>query len=133
MILVDTNVVVDILGNDPDWAAWSTAAFERAAASDTLAINDIVCAELSAGYGRAEELEADLARLALPLVRLPREALFLAGLAFRRYRALRGSKSNMLADFFIGAHAAVARSAVLTRDNRRIRTYFPTVSTISPP
>ncbi len=132
MILLDTNVVVDILGGDPRWSAWSMDAMEDAAAKDDIAIDDIVYAELSAGYRSVEQLEAALDRLQLPLVRIPRGAFFLAGQAFRRYRASGGTKSNVLPDFFIGAHAAVESAALLTRDPKRIRTYFPTVRVIAP-
>lgn len=132
MILVDTNVVVDILGGDPKWGAWSTAALDAAAARDQPAIDDIVYAELAAGYADASALEAALNALNLPMVRVPVEALFLAGHAFRRYRRLGGTRSNVLSDFFIGAHAAVAAATLLTRDSGRVRSYFPTVAVIEP-
>jgi hypothetical protein len=45
---------------------------------------------------------------------------------------LGGTKTNVLSDFFIGAHAAVARATLLTRDVKRVRPYFPTVTLISP-
>jgi hypothetical protein len=133
MILVDTNVVVDILGNDPDWESWSSSALDRAFAADNVAINDIIYAELSAGFSTVEQLENALDNLRLALVPLPRGALFLAGQAFRRYRSLGGGKANVLSDFFIGAHAAVSVATLLTRDPGRIRTYFPTVTLICPP
>jgi predicted nucleic acid-binding protein len=132
VILVDTNVVVDILAGDPRWGALSTAALDAAAARDKPAIDDIVYAELAAGYANALFLETALAALNLPLVRIPVEALFLAGHAFRRYRHSGGTRSNVLADFFIGAHAAVAGAALLTRDTKRVRAYFPTVKLIEP-
>lgn len=132
MILVDTSVVVDILGGDPKWGAWSSASLAAAAARDRLAINDIVYAELAPGYADAKSLDAALGALGLPLERIPQEALFLAGHAFRRYRRSGGTRSNVLADFFIGAHAAVAGAALLTRDTKRVRAYFPTVRLLEP-
>ena len=50
------------------------------------------------------------------MIEIPRPALFLAGKAFVRYRRQGGRKENVLADFFIGAHAAVSRCQILTRD-----------------
>ena len=64
---------------------------------------------------------------------IPRVALFLAGKAFVRYRKQRGAKANVLSDFFIGEQAAVMDCAILTRDTRRYRSYFPTVALIVPP
>lgn len=132
MILVDTNVVVDILAADPRWSEWSALAFETAAAKDEVAINDPVYAELAAGYEDANTLEAALTGLGLPLLRIPVAALFLAGQAFRKYRRAGGPRSNVLPDFFIGAHAAVTNATLLTRDAKRIRSYFPKVSLIAP-
>lgn len=132
MILVDTSVVIDILGGDVNWSPWSTTALAIAGARDLLAINDIVYAELAAGFDNADALQSALDDLRLSLVRIPVEALFLAGHAFRRYRRSGGAKVNVLADFFIGAHAAVARAPLLTRDTKRIRAHFPTVDLLAP-
>lgn len=132
MILVDTNVIVDVLNADSEWAVRSLNIMDDLAMQDDLMINEIVYAELSAGYSEAADLESALGTLKLPLVRMPREALFLAGQAFRRYRRATGTKLNVLPDFFIGAHAAIEGVTLLTRDPKRIRSYFPTVELVSP-
>jgi predicted nucleic acid-binding protein len=132
MILIDTNVLVDILHDDPDWMGWSMAAFQNAFVSDSVGINDIVYAELAPGFDRMRDLDAALDTLRIPVGPIPRDALFLAGHAFKRYRAASGTKSNVLPDFFIGAHAAVDGATLLTRDPKRVRRYFPTVTIISP-
>ncbi len=132
MVLIDTNVIVDILGGDPDWAPWSSAILDEIATRDDVAINEIVYAELSPSYSDATELDTALGTLRLPMVRIPRTALFLAGRAFKHYRRSTGTKLNVLPDFFIGAHAAVEGASVLTRDPKRIRNYFPTVTLVSP-
>jgi hypothetical protein len=132
VILVDTNVLVDVLNSDPQWAARSLNALDETAKQDDVVINEVVYAELAAGYAHAEEFEAALGIVRLPLVRMPREALFLAGQAFRQYRRSGGTKLNVLPDFFIGAHAAIEGATVLTRDPKRIRSYFPTVALVSP-
>jgi hypothetical protein len=132
VILVDTNAIVDVLSDDPHWAARSSSALQTAASRDKLAINEIVYAELAAGFTGTVELESAIDRLQLRFVRLPKEALFVAGHAFRRYRHSGGPRANVLSDFFIGAHAAVTGAPLLTRDTRRIKTYFPRVSLIEP-
>ena len=73
-----------------------------------------------------------MSNLGLTLLELPRPALFLAGKAFASYRRAGGKKGNVLPDFFIGAHAAVAKLPLLTRDITRYRRYFPTVELIAP-
>jgi predicted nucleic acid-binding protein len=132
MILVDTNVLLDVLEDDPEWAEWSQAKLDSAIVTDTLAINPIIYSELSIAFGRIEELEAVIAEASLDVLPLPREALFLAGKVFLSYRRARGKKHSVLPDFYIGAHVAVAQCPILTRDVARYRTCFPTVPLITP-
>jgi predicted nucleic acid-binding protein len=130
--LVDTNVLLDLVTDDPDWADWSIEQLETAALRGPLLINDIVYAELAVRYERIERLETFLSEAGLDMVAMPRSALFLAGKVFQKYRKAGGSRSGVLPDFFIGAHAAVDRLDLLTRDTARYRTYFPTVTLIAP-
>ncbi|GHT94220.1 DNA-binding protein [Betaproteobacteria bacterium] len=132
MLLVDTNVLVDILENDPEWADWSIKQLRAQAQVYRLVINPIIYSELSLTFSTVEALDNAIAQLGLALLELPRPALFLAGKAFVRYRRQGGTKNNVLGDFFIGAHAAVSGYPVLTRDTRRYATYFPSVRLIAP-
>ena len=125
MILVDTNVLLDLVTDDTVWAAWSQQQLDLASTQDQLAINDIVYAELSIGYWRIEQLDAMIAAAGLVNAAIPRPALFLAGKAFQRYRSAGGGKTGVLPDFFIGAHAVVADIMLITRDATRYRSYFP--------
>ncbi|TWH28180.1 MULTISPECIES: type II toxin-antitoxin system VapC family toxin [unclassified Aminobacter] len=132
MTLVDTNVLLDLVTNDETWADWSIAQLEEASLRGPLVINDVVYAELSVRYERMEDLEAFIEAAGLELRPLPRSALFLAGKVFTRYRRSGGTRTGVLPDFFIGAHAAVAELPLLTRDVGRYQTYFPTVELIFP-
>lgn len=132
MLLVDTNVLVDVLENDPDWADWSIGQLRAQSKIHRLAINPVIYSELSLTFSTVEALDKTIDELGLLLLALPRPALFLAGKAFVRYRRQGGTKSNVLGDFFIGAHAAVLDSPILTRDTRRYHSYFPTVRLIVP-
>lgn len=132
MILVDTNVLLDVFEDDAEWSNWSQDQLDSASVTETLAINPVIYSELSIGFARIEELEAVIEEASLTIEDIPREALFLAGKVFLRYRRSRGTKRGILPDFYIGAHAAVMQWPVLTRDVGRYRTYFPTVSLIAP-
>ncbi len=132
MILVDTNVLLDVVSNDPQWADWSQQQLEAAAIKRRLAINAVIYAELSISFRRVEELEAVLARTRIGIEEIPREALFLAGKAFQRYKARGGARTGVLPDFFIGAHAAVLGVPLLTRDRRRYAGYFPKLELLAP-
>lgn len=131
-VLVDANVLLDILTADSTWEPWSAAAMARAAESSLLAINPIVFAEVSIGFTSIEDLDAVLPA-ELQREALPWDAAFLAGKAFLAYRRRGGPRSTPLPDFYIGAHAAVRGYALLTRDARRYRTYFPDLELIAPP
>ena len=132
MTLVDTNVLLDLAKDDPDWATWSVRQLEAAAARGALVVNPVIYAELSVGFARIEDVDAFLAATAITVEPVPLPGLFLAGKVFRQYRAQGGTRTGVLPDFFIGAHAAVARLPLLTRDVGRYRTHFPTVTLITP-
>lgn len=132
MILVDTSILVDILARNSQWRDWSLDKLELAAARDNIALNDIIYAELAADPRNVADLDAALWTLGIDHVPIPRAALFLAGQAFRVYRRQKATKSGVLSDFFIGAHAVATDAPLLTRDPGRIRSYFPTVEVIAP-
>ncbi|MEO6013014.1 MAG: type II toxin-antitoxin system VapC family toxin [Devosia sp.] len=132
MIFIDTNVLFDVVTNS-DWADWSTARLEEAELQHELVINDVVFAELSVRYSSVEATEKALAAFGAKVQVIPRAALFLAGRAYQRYRGRKGAtKTGVLPDFLIGAHASVLGIAVLTRDPDRYRTYFPKLELITP-
>jgi predicted nucleic acid-binding protein len=131
-ILVDSNVLLDVFEDDADWADWSESMLDYYRSSHILCINPVIYAEISIGFQKIEEVEKVIFGCALVLENIPREALFLAGKAFLKYRKRQGSKVSPLPDFFIGAHATVARIPLLTRDVSRYRTYFPRLRLIAP-
>jgi len=130
--LVDSNVILDLVTDDPEWAGWSADALSRAADESTLAINPLIFAEVSIRFPKIEQCDELLAPEDFVRLDLPYEAAFLAGKAFVAYRRRGGERHAPLADFYIGAHAAVRGLRLLTRDPRRYRTYFPTVTLIAP-
>ncbi|WP_284178505.1 type II toxin-antitoxin system VapC family toxin [Rhabdaerophilum sp. SD176] len=132
MILIDTNVLLDIATNDPNWAGWSIEHLDAAAMRGPVVINAVIYSEFSVGYDRIEDIERLLKDVDIGWAEIPREALFLAGKAFQQYRRQSGSRAGVLPDFFIGAHAAVSGIGLLTRDPQRYRSSFPKVSLISP-
>jgi predicted nucleic acid-binding protein len=133
LLLVDTNVLLDVLTDDPHWADWSQRQLDDWNLREALTINAVIYAELSVAFDRIEALEAVLADGGFAVAEIPREALFLAGKVFLDYRRRQGARAGVLPDFFVGAHAAVAGVSILTRDVARYRTYFPTVTLIAPP
>jgi predicted nucleic acid-binding protein len=130
--LVDTNILLDVLSDDPNWRAWSVNRLEQQSGQGPLLINDVIYAELSSRFSTEELLDRKVAQLNVSLQRMPKHALFVAGHAYERYRRAGGTRTGVLPDFFIGAHAKVAKWPLLTRDVRRYRTYFPDVELIAP-
>lgn len=131
-MLVESNVLLDVLTEDPVWYAWSSEKLLEVLVGGEAAINPLIYAEVSVGFEKPGELEAALAPLRLNRLPLPWEAAFHAGKAFLMYRKRGGEKQSPLPDFYIGAHAQTAGLEILTRDPKRYRTYFPSVELICP-
>jgi len=131
-LLVDSNVILDIFLDDPNWADWSVCTLANASYNSTLYINQIVYTEVSIGFDKIEELEFALHKGGFQMLEIPKEALFLAGKAYLNYKRGKGTKKSPLPDFYIGAQAAVLGMDLITRDKGRYRTYFPTVRLICP-
>lgn len=133
MVFVDAKVLLDVVTGPNTWSEWSADQFRQAAAPGPLFANDVVFAEVSIGFVRVEETEEVFAGAKVELAPMPRPALFRAGKAFHEYRRRGGTRTGMLPDFFIGAHAEAAGMRLLTRDGSRYRSYFPEVVLIAPP
>ena len=131
-ILIDTCVVTDLADPDSAWFEWSAMTLEQLDQNNTFVINPIIYAECSVGFERIEEVEALFDHLGFNSKPMPKEALFLAGKAFLQYKKRKGGKTNVLPDFFIGAHAAVEGYQLISRDKGRFSTYFPSVKLIMP-
>jgi predicted nucleic acid-binding protein len=131
-ILVDSNIILDVFLDDPNWAEWSESKLVKFSSVTKLFINPVVYSEVSIGFHKIEELEFALNQTGFRMLEIPKEALFLAGKAFLTYRKNKGTKRSPLPDFYIGAQAAILKMDILTRDPSRYRTYFPTVELISP-
>ena len=128
--LVDTNVILDVITEDPRWRGWSSSALREAAERSRLAINPIIFAEVSMKFDRIEDADRVLVDFERRL--LPYEAGFLAGKAFLAYRRRGGAKRSPMPDFYVGAHAVVESMRLLTRDPVRYRTYFPALEILAP-
>lgn len=130
--LVDSCILIDVLIDDPHWADWSLDRLDALGGQAPLVINPLILAEISPRFERATDLEQALAGLPLRRDTLPWDAAFLAGQAFKAYRARHGKKTSPMPDFYIGAHALVAGMRLLTRDAPRYASYFPKLTLIAP-
>jgi hypothetical protein len=131
VVLVDTNIILDLLTEDPFWSSWSAEVLLRHQ-SDELVINPAIFAELAYGFDSVEQVEFVIRDLQLLYQEIPRGGLFKAAQAFRSYKNSGGNKHFVLPDFFIGGHAAASQLPIITRDTGRYRSYFPNVELISP-
>ena len=131
-IFIDSCVLLDLFTDDPNWAEWSESVLEKYSQTNTLYINSIVYTEISIGFKKIEEVEVAIKELDIKVLEMPREALFLTGKVFLQYRKNYGTKTSPLPDFFIGAHTAVSKFDLITRDTSKYKTYFPQVKLIHP-
>ena len=131
-VLVDSNIILDVFLNDLKWGDWSESQLEEYGDQTSLNINPIIYSEISIGFTLIEDLESAINKAGIHLLEIPKEALFLAGKAYVKYRKRKGVKRAPLPDFFIGAQAAVMNLDLLTRDVSRYQSYFPTVKLLAP-
>ena len=131
-VLVDSNVILDVFLNDLKWADWSESKLEEYSDHTSLYINSIIYSEISIAFKLIEDLESAITKAGFQLLEIPKEALFLAGKAYIKYKRRKGVKRTPLPDFFMGAQAAVLDLPLLTRDVSRYQAYFPTVELIAP-
>ena len=131
-VLVDSYVLIDLLEDDPNWADWSEAQLTPLAEAGLAVINPIIYAEVAANFATIEALNAAVQPFNLQREPLPWDTAFLASQAFKLYRRRGGQRSSPFPDFYIGAHASLAGYALLTRDSRRYREYFPKLKIVSP-
>jgi predicted nucleic acid-binding protein len=131
-VIVDSNVLLDIFTEDSRWLSWSSKALERIANDSRIVINPVIYGEVSIRFEMIEELDEALPPAIFEREDIPYEAAFLAGKAYLAYRRQAGTKSSLLPDFYVGAHAAIRGYRVLTRDVARYRTYFPKLVLIAP-
>jgi len=132
MFLVDSNIIIDVIGHHPRWAEPSAALLSACTEKGLLIINPVIYAEVSVPFPSMETCHEALTHMALHHEPIPEDAAFLAGKAFLRYRRAKGKKTSPLPDFFIGAHAGVRGYSLLTRDAKRYRNYFPRLNLIEP-
>lgn len=131
-VMMDSCVFLDIFSRDACWYDWSSQALAAAADKGKIVLNPVIYGEISVRFEKIETLDALLPPDVFEYQPLPREAAFLAGKCFMKYRHRGGQKSAPLPDFFIGAHAAVAGLPLITRDPQRFRDYFPGLNLICP-
>ena len=131
-VFIDSCILLDLFTDDPNWANWSENILDHYSQTNMLYINSIVYTEVSIGFKKIEEVENAIEQLSIKVLEIPREALFLTGKAFLKYRKNKGTKNSPLPDFFIGAHATVSSFGLITRDIRKFRAYFPQVKLIHP-
>lgn len=131
-VLIDSCILLDLFTDDPVWGDWSENILDRYSQTNSLFINSIIYTEISIGFAKIEEVEKAVSELGIKVLKILREALFLTGKVFLKYRENRGAISSPLPDFFIGVHAAVSILDLVTRDSARYKTYYPHVNLIHP-
>jgi len=129
---IDSCVLLDLFTDDPNWGDWSEKILDQYSQTNTLFINSIVYTEISIGFEKIEEVEKAIDQIGIKVLEIPREALFLTGKTFLKYRRNKGTKNSPLPDFFIGAHASVGMFSLVTREMAKYKTYFPQINLVCP-
>jgi predicted nucleic acid-binding protein len=131
---IDTNVIVALWADDPALSLAAETALEAAFRRGSLVIAAPVFAELVAAPGRTEDFVSSLLEENGIVIdwNLNEAVWRLAGRAFQAYAERRRQQRDrgtrrILADFLIGAHAAIHGYRLLSLDERLYRAAFPTL------
>jgi len=129
---IDTNILLDILVPNNEFYEVSADALQESATAGSLAICDIVYAELCIHFRVQHDCDSFLESNEIRVQALTREAHFLASRAWRTYREQGGKRTRILADFLIGAHAQKQAMRLLSRDRGFYRKLFPSLVLCDP-
>lgn len=129
---VDTNILLDVLTDDPKYADSSESTLESAYDEGALVISEVVYAELAPGFENQSQLESVLRDFNIRLVTSGSDVAYLAGTKWSEYRKSGGTRTRLLADFLIGAHAQLRAERFLTRDRGFYRSYFADLVLLEP-
>jgi predicted nucleic acid-binding protein len=136
VILVDSNVLIDLFSRDNNWDIWSRNALAESDESDQLCVNQVVVAEVAPQFPDLDSFVTWIGTFDVGVDELSLDAAYAAGKAFMEYRRRRRnaeeSNKTIIADFLVGGHAQTLGATILTRDPRFYRTYFPSVPLITP-
>ena len=131
--VVDTNVILDVLNDDPRFASTSIRAMREALGDGALMACDVVWAEVGAWYAQPEDTAYVRDRFGIRFATLDPEVAAAAGRVWQRYRSEQGGRrERMLPDFLIGTHAWMRADQFLTRDRGFYRTYFKRLRIVDP-
>ena len=121
---VDTSVLLDVIMADPVHGPSSRERLKKAYDDGALIVSDVVYAELAPQFASREDEDAALIEFSIRLVTSGADVAYLAGQKWGQYRKAGGTRTRLLADFLIGAHARVHAERLLTRDRGFYRQYF---------
>lgn len=128
----DSNIVLDLISGNSTFGDWSRRKLEECAQNGRLVTNAVIFAESSATFSVWQDAARIFEELELVYEDIEKDVAHLAGSIHAEYRRKGGQRERTLPDFFVGAHAVISKSRILTRDMRRYRTYFPDVEIIAP-
>jgi predicted nucleic acid-binding protein len=129
---IDTNVLIDILGADPQFGPESLAAAKRCRHEGILIACDAVWAEVLAAFPDPTQTEAALQRFPVEYSSIGQAGATRAGLAWRAYRQRGGPRERLVTDFLVGAHAMEQADRLLTRDRGFQRAAFAGLTIVDP-
>ncbi len=128
---VDSSVLLDVLTGDRAFGEVSRQALRASTLEGAVVACEVVWAE-TAGWFEDDNGRVAVERLRIGFDPMRLDAAGIAGQAWRQYRAAGGPRQRLIADFLVGAHAAVQADRLLTRDRGFYRRYFADLHIVDP-
>ena len=128
---VDSNILLDVLTADRTHGEASRKALRASRLGGAVVACEVVWAE-TVGWFEGDAGRAAVAQLRIDFEPMRLDAAAAAGRAWRDYRESGGPRQRLIADFLIGAHAAMQADRLLTRDRGFYRRYFAGLEVVEP-
>jgi len=129
---VDSSVILDILTASPAHFESSRSLFRRGRDEGKLIVCPLVWGELRPFFKERGELELVMEKMSIVFDDLGKEVSEMAGEIWSEYRKAKGSRSRLLPDFLIGAHAMLKANRLITRDRGFYKSYFRKLTILDP-
>lgn len=129
---VDSSVLLDVFGADPEHGEKSRAALMKAYDEGALVACEVIWAEVRAHFPNDDSFKEAMGLIGVKFDSISSDAARVAGRLWRESRRRGSRRDRVVADFLVGAHALHHADTLLSRDRGFYRKYFAELNLVDP-
>ena len=129
---VDTSVLIDVFGANARFGPSSANVLRRCLNEGAVVACAVVWSESRSAFSSDDGFLPAMRTLGVGFSPSTEQASMIAGAVWKKYRTAGGKRERMMADFLIGAHAALQCDRLLTRDRGYYKKYFSGLDVVEP-